>query len=170
VSSPNEYPQLPPGVAPLVGGIAAEFAAIRHDAEEAGRRSPPVITFPAQDLNFVRPETNTAGITIAAGWANYGNGTQVAAIESLGTRFFLRGVLSPVAGSLAPNTFYTIATLPTWARPIPPNYEMFDVVCGDPISSGRVDVHPDGTLVFASQFAVPLNGYVSLSGITFSTL
>lgn len=170
MSSPDQYPQLPPGVAPRVAGIASEFAAIRHDVEEAGRRSPPVITVPPPDTNYVRPETNTAGITIANGWANFGNGTQVAAIESLGTRFFLRGVLSPVAGSLAPNTFYTIATLPTGVRPIPPTYEMFTVVCGDPISSGRVDVHPDGTMSFASQFAVPLNGYVNLSGITFSTL
>lgn len=156
-----------------MAGIASEFAAIRHGVEEAVRHLPPVITFPpppVQDLNFVRPETNTAGITIAAGWANFGNGTKVAAIESLGTRFFLRGVLSPVAGSLAPNTFYTIATLPDGMRPTSTTYEMFHVVCGDPISSGRVDVHPDGTMSFASQFAVPLNGYVNLSGITFSTL
>ena len=171
MSSPNEYPQLPPGVAPYIAGIASEFAAIRHGVDEAARHSPPVITLPAQDTNFVRPESQTSYPSgIAGGWANFGNGTQVAGYEILGTRVFLRGVLSPVAGALAANTFYTIFTLPVGVRPTSTAYEMFDVVCGDPISSGRVDVHPDGTLAFASQFPVPLNGYVNLSGITFSTL
>ncbi len=173
MSSPNQYPQLPPGVAPYVAGIASEFAAIRHGVEEAVRHIPPVITFPTpppDDLNFVRPETNTAGgITIAAGWANFGSGFQLSAYEQLGTtRVFMRGVLSNVAGALAANTFYTIGTLPVGLRPAA--IEMCFVICGDPITAGRLDIHTDGTMTFASQLALPKANYVSISDVTFSTL
>jgi len=168
VSSPGQYPQLPLGVAPLVAGIASEFAAIRHDAEEAGRGSPPVITFPAQDLNFVRPETNTFGVAIAAGWANFGSGYAAAAYEQLGTRVFLRGLLSPVAGSLAAGSGYAIATLPVGVRPAA--REEFASWAGDAPGACRIDVIPDGTVFLITGGAIGVNGYVSISGITFSTL
>lgn len=170
MSSPDQYPQLPPGVAPYVAGIASEFAAIRHGVEEAVRHLPPVITFPvppADDLNFVRPETSPAGVAILAGWSNYGSGFATAAYAQLGTRVFLRGLLSP-ALALTANASYNIATLPAGVRPV--SQEMCAVVCGDFVSAGRLDIHPDGTLSFISQLAVPAGGYVSLSGATFSTL
>lgn len=170
MSSPDQYPQLPPGVAPLVAGIASEFAAIRHGVEEAVRHLPPVITFPpfpVQDTNFVRPETNTAGITIANGWANFGSGYAVAAFEQLGTRVFLRGMLSNVAGALSAGTFYAMATLPSGVRPTA--REPFSGQAGSPVVTARVDVLADGTITYYGA-AIGVNGYVSLSGINFSTL
>ena len=167
MSSPDQYPQLPPGVAPYVAGIASEFAGIRHGVEEAVRHLPPVISFPAQDTNFVRPETNTLGVAGRAGWANFGAPFAGVAYEQLGTRVFLRGVLSNIGGALAANTFYTMADLPVGVRPAAT--EPFSVQAGTPATTARVDVRADGTISYLGA-AIGINGFVCLSDINFSTL
>lgn len=177
MSSPDQYPQLPPGVAPLVAGIASEFAAIRHNVEEAVRHLPPVVNFPpfppfpVPDTNFVRPETaSAAGASIAAGWGNYGAGYQGFSYQQLGTRVFLRGLLSPTAAAVPASgsgSVNNIAFLPAGVRPAAK--EMFAVIGGDPSAIGRLDVLSDGTCQL-SGIALPLGGYVTLSGVTFSTI
>lgn len=152
-------------------GIASEFAGIRHDVEEVARRSPPVITFPpppVQDINFVRPESHAtlpAG-AFAAGWANFGAGHQPAGYETLGTRVFLRGLVSPVSTATTAGTVYAVLTLPAGVRPT--LTDTFIVLCGGPTAFGQIDVNPDGTVTFNGSAS--LNGFVSLGGVTFSTL
>lgn len=155
-------PGLPPGVALVVPGLAREFAGIRHDVEEATRRQPLVVP-PSSP-----PETHT-GFTagaFAAGWANFGAGYQPAGYEVIGTRVFLRGLISPVAAAVALPTFSVVLTLKVGVRPS--TVELFPALGGDPITLGRIDIYPNGQVQFGGN--VPLNGYVTLSGITFSTL
>jgi len=172
VSSTDQYPQLPPGVAPYVAGIASEFAAIRHGVEEAVRHLPPVITFPpfppfpVQDTNFVRPETQTA-LPFFTGWANFGSGFQTAGFEVLGTRVFLRGLVTNTAAALTAGTAYQMAALPGGA--LPTGAEIFGVIVNNSIDC-RVDVNPGGSVNIIPPVALPINSYVTLSGITFSTL
>ena len=173
MTAPN---QLPDGVAPLVGGLAAEFAGIRHGVEEAARRSPPVITFPppppppVQDTNFIRPETaSAAGVSLSAGWSNYGAGYQNVSYQMVGTRAFLRGLLTnataiPASGSGSVND---VIILPTGVRPAAS--ELLPVVGGDPVAIGRLDIYTSGVCRLFG-IALPAGGYVSLSGVTFSTI
>lgn len=168
MSSPDQYPQLPPGVAPLVAGIASEFAAIRHDAEEAGRRSPPVINFPAPDTNFVRPETAANAITFLGGWANFGSGFATGTYAKIGTRVFLDGLVSNVGGALAANSVYSIATLPVGVRPA--TQKLYGTWSGDAPSAARVDVRTDGTIIVITGGAIGVSGYVSICDLSFSTL
>lgn len=170
MTAPN---QLPDGVAPLVGGLAAEFAAIRHNVEEAARRSPPVITFPppppppVQDTNFVRPENAMTLVTaFTAPWGNNGGGYANAAYSVVGTRVFLRGV---VANSGAVGGPYAIFNLPVGFQPAA--QEMFICTIGGG-GAIRVDIYPvgNGAVAIGGGTSLPANSFLSLSGINFSTL
>ncbi len=165
---PDQYPQLPPGVAPYVAGIASEFAAIRHGVEEAVRHLPPVITFPpfpVQDTNFIRPETAPAAATFAAGWANYGSSEAALAYAQVGTRVFLRGTLSNIGGALVAGTQYLMATLPAGIHPV--GNEIYGNYCAGPNAPCRIQVDTSGGISVTGA-AIGVNGLVSISGINFS--
>jgi len=168
VSSPDQYPQLPPGVAPYVAGIASEFAAIRHGVEEAVRHLPPVITFPPFPPPPVvppssPPETQSI-LAPGAGWSNYGVGLRQLGYELIGTRVFLRGVLTN-ATAITNGGPSIMFTMPTGLRPT--ETEPFATVGGSN-AIYRVDVNSDGTVTLIGNLA--LSNFVTLSGITFSTL
>jgi len=165
VSAPDQYPQLPPGVAPYVAGIASEFAAIRHDAEEAGRRSPPVISFPPFPVVPASSPPETQSILApGAGWSNYGGGLQQLGYELIGTRVFLRGVLTNTTAITngGPSIMFTMP-----AGLIPAVTEIFATVGGSN-AIYRVDVNSNGTVDVIGN--LPLSNFVTLSGITYSTL
>ncbi len=170
MSSPDQYPQLPDGVAPRVAGIASEFAAIRHDAEEAGRRSPPVISFPpppVPDTNFIRPEgamTLVPASAFTAAWTNFGGAFPPAAYSIMGTRVFLRGT---VVTSVALTGAYKIFNLPAGFRPFYEEPFISTLGGGGAI---RIDVYPNGDVAIAPGTSINANGYVSVSGFNFSTL
>jgi len=168
---PDQYPQLPDGVAPRVGGIASEFAAIRHGVEEAARNVPPVITFPPfppfpppQVIPPSSPPETQSILAPGLGWANYGQGLQQIGYELIGTRLFLRGVLTNTTAITngGPSIMFT---MPTGLRPAVT--EIFPVMAGTNVAY-RVDINSDGTATLIGNLA--LSNYVSLSGITFSTL
>lgn len=165
---PDQYPQLPDGVAPRVRGIAGEFAAIRHDAEEAGRRSPPVISFPpppADDLNFIRPETSTAVTAFASPWTNFGGAFAPAAYATIGSRVFLRGLVLTSTNLTGP---FAIFRLPVGLRPA--TQELFVCTTGG-VGAIRVDIYPgDGSVAIGPGTSIVANSFLSLSGINFSTL
>jgi len=165
VSSPDQYPQLPDGVAPYVAGIASEFAAIRHGVEEAERRAPPVITFPPfPAIPASSPPETQSILAPGSGWSNYGSGLQQLGYELIGTRVFLRGVLTN-------NTAITnggpaiMFTMPTGLRPAA--REIFNCMGGSN-AAYRVDIAADGTVNLFGNLA--LSNYLTLSGITYSTL
>lgn len=164
MSSPDQYPQLPPGVAPYVAGIASEFAAIRHGVEEAVRHLPPVITFPPFPVIPASspPETQNT-LAPGVGWVNFGGGYQVLGYETIGPRVFLRGLLSNTTAVTngGPTIMFTMPAGLTPAGPEP----FAPLVNG---TSFRVDVRPDGTVAIYGNLAA--NSYVSVSGITYSTL
>ncbi len=171
MTSPNQYPQLPPGVAPVVAGIAGEFAAIRQGAEEAGRRSPPVITFPPfppfpppQVIPPSSPPETQSTLAPGFGWVNYGGGYQQLGYELIGTRVFLRGLISNTTAITngGPSIMFG---MPAGLRPAVT--EIFPVMAGTNVAY-RVDVNSDGTATLIGNLA--LSNYVSLSGITYSTL
>jgi len=168
LSSPDQYPQLPPGVAPYVAGLASEFAAIRHGAEEAGRRSPPVITFPPFPPPPVipassPPETQST-LAPGLGWVNYGGGYQQLGYELIGTRVFLRGLISNT-NAITNGGPSIMFGMPAGLRPVVT--EIFPVMAGTN-AAYRVDINSDGTATLIGNLA--LSNYVSLSGITYSTL
>lgn len=156
---PDQYPQLPDGVAPRVRGIASEFAAIRHGVEEADRRSPPVIPTSSP------PETSVTVTAFVAPWTNFGSGFAPAAYQTLGTRVFLRGT---VTTSAALTGAYGIFYLPAGLWPT--SQEPFACTIGGG-GAIRVDIYPsNGAVAIAPGTSIVANGYVSLSGISFSTL
>lgn len=166
------WPQLPPGLAPPVDDVRGRFEGIRADIREAVAGYPK-ITLPApppDDLNFIRPETaSAAGMTLAVGWSNYGGGYQNVSYQQVGTRVFLRGLLTnatavPASGSGSVNN---VAFLPIGVRPSA--IETFSVVGGGPVAIGLLNILTDGTCQL-SGIALPAGGYVSISGVTFSTI
>lgn len=168
MSSPDQYPQLPPGVAPYVAGIASEFAAIRQGVDEAVRHLPPVITFPPFPPPPVippssPPETQSI-LAPGAGWSNYGSGLQQLGYELIGTRVFLRGVLTN-ATAITNGGPSVMLGMPPGLRPVVT--EIFATVGGSN-TAYRVDVNSDGTVALIGN--LPVSNFVTLSGITYSTL
>ena len=160
MTAPN---QLPDGVAPRVVGLASEFAAIRHSVEEAARHSPPIVA--ADDLNFIRPETSTNVAAFVAPWANFGGGFSPAAYATIGTRVFLRGLVISLGAVTGP---YPIFHLPAGLWPA--LQELFICTIGGGAAI-RVDIYPnDGAVAIGNGTSVAANTYVSLSGLSFSTL
>ena len=164
----SPYPQLPPGVAPVVTGIAGEFAAIRQGVEEAARNSPPVITFPPfpppQVIPPSSPPETQSTLAPGFGWVNYGGGYQKLGYELIGTRVFLRGLISNTTAITngGPSVMFG---MPPGLRPAVT--EIFPVMAGTNVAY-RVDVNSDGTATLIGNLA--LSNYVSLCGITYSTL
>ncbi|GAC1364880.1 MAG: hypothetical protein NVSMB4_20460 [Acidimicrobiales bacterium] len=157
----SPYPPLPPGLAPVVDDLRSSFQHIAHDIQEAVRGYPQ-ITLPS-----ISPaETAPTAIPLAVGWTNFGSGYTGAQYQQIGTRVYLRGLVSNTGAALAANTSYTMGTLP--AGVVPTGEEEFAVWTGG--NAQRVDVLPTGALVLFTVASVPINSYVSLSGITFSTL
>jgi len=115
------------------------------------------------------PETNPVAIALASGWTNLGSGHTTAAWYRIGTRIFLRGEISNVAGPLAANTSYTVGNMPVGT--FPAGGEQFASWCGDQGQACRIDVNPAGAVVVSmGATGIGINGYLSLSGITYSTL
>jgi len=111
----------------------------------------------------VNPETQTI-LAPGAGWLNFGNGFQVLGYETIGTRAFLRGLIT--------NTLAITNGGPSVMLGIPPGLrpavtEMFNVIVNG-ATAYRVDVRPDGTVALYGN--LPVNSYISMSGITYSTL
>lgn len=165
---PDQYPQLPDGVAPRVRGITGEFAAIRHGVEEAVRHIPPVITFPPFPPPPVipassPPETQST-LAPGFGWINYGGGYQQLGYETIGSRVFLRGLISNTTAITngGPSIMFG---MPVGLRPAVT--ETFPAMAGTNVAY-RVDINSDGTATLIGNLA--LSNYVSLSGITYSTL
>jgi len=109
------------------------------------------------------PEIQTT-LNPGAGWVNYGGGLQQLGYETIGTRMFLRGVIS--------NTTAITNGGPSVMFGIPPGLrpalaEIFTVMAGSNVGT-RVDIHPDGTAALTGN--LPAGSFVSLSGITYSTL
>jgi len=166
---PDQYPELPPGVAPRMAGIASEFAAIRHGAEEAGRRSPPVITFPPFPVIPASspPETSTTvpSAAFVTPWTNFGSGYAPAAYQTIGSRVFLRGVVTTSTNLTGP---FAIFHLPAGLRPAGQEPFICDTGGGSAI---RVDIYPaDGAVAIGPNTSIAAGGIVFLSGINFSTL
>lgn len=100
----------------------------------------------------------------ATNWANYGPAFEVGSYrkDQLGI-VHLRGLVTkagaPVGGDI-------IGTLPDGYRPL--HELVFVVATGEPAASGRVDVFPNGDLVwFQGQVGEP--DFTSLDGIEFAT-
>jgi len=112
----------------------------------------------------VNPETETT-FAPGGGWANYGGQQATLAYAQIGTRVFLRGLLSNVAGPIVAGTQYLMATLPAGIHP--KTYEVFGSYCGSPDSPCRIQVDPSGG-ISVQDAAIGVNGYVSIAGINFS--
>jgi len=110
----------------------------------------------------VNPETQTV-LAPAAGWVNYGGGFQQLGYETIGTRAFLRGVVSN-ATAITNGGPYAMLTLPTGLRPA--LAEIFTVLANG--AAARVDIRTDGNVVIYGNLAA--GSFISVSGITFSTL
>jgi len=111
----------------------------------------------------VNPETQTT-LGPGFGWVNYGNGFQQLGYELIGTRVFLRGLISNT-NAITNGGPSIMFGMPLGLRPA--LTEIFNVV-GLGNTSYRVDVRPDGTVAVTGNLAA--NGFLSVSGITFSTL
>jgi len=111
----------------------------------------------------VNPETQTI-LAPGFGWLNYGGGYQPLGYELIGTRVFLRGLISNTTAITngGPSIMFG---MPAGLRPAVT--EIFTVMAGTN-AAYRVDIHPDGTAALTGNLAV--SNYVSLSGITYSTL
>ncbi len=111
----------------------------------------------------VAPETQST-LAPGVGWANYGGGYQQLGYETIGTRVFLRGLISNLNAITngGPSVMFTMP-----AGLAPPAPEVFNVMAGNNVAT-RVDIHPDGTVALIGN--LPVSNYVSLSSITYSTL
>jgi len=98
------------------------------------------------------------------GWVNYGGGYQQLGYELIGTRVFLRGLVSNALAITngGPSVMFSMPT-----GLVPAVAEIFNVMAGQNVAS-RVDVRSDGTVALTGNLAA--NNYVSVSGITYSTL
>ena len=101
--------------------------------------------------------TGWDGLSFGSGWANYGGGEQTGQVKKVGDLIFLRGLVYRFTGSGT-----TIATLPAGLRPAAYSRFVQETATG----VGRVDVHPDGTVVFVSGGS----GWVCLDRIVFSVV
>jgi hypothetical protein len=97
------------------------------------------------------------GLSFGSGWGDYGGGEQTGQYKKIGDLVLLRGLVTRSSG-----VGTTIATLPSGYRPAAYSRFVQETVSG----VGRVDVHPDGTVIFTSGGS----GWVCLDRIAFSTL
>ncbi len=111
----------------------------------------------------VNPETQTT-LAPGFGWLNYGGGYQQLGYETIGSRVFLRGLISNT-NAITNGGPSLMFTMPAGLRPTVT--EIFTVMAGTNVAY-RVDIHPDGTVYLTGNLAV--SNFVSLSGITYSTL
>jgi len=111
---------------------------------------------------WVNPETQTT-LAPGVGWANFGPGNQQLGYETIGTRVFLRGLISNLSAITngGPSVMFT---MPAGLRPSAT--ELFNVIAAG--SPYRLDAHGDGTFNLIGN--IPANSYISVSGITYSTL
>jgi len=111
---------------------------------------------------LVSPETQTI-LAPGAGWVNFGFGFQQLGYETIYPRVFLRGVISNGVAITngGPSTMFG---MPPGLRPAAT--EVFTVIANG--AAYRVDINNAGLVVLTGN--LPANSYVSLSGITFSTL
>jgi hypothetical protein len=104
-------------------------------------------------------------VSFGTNWSNYGGGYQSVQYKQFGDQVYLRGLAnSPGVNSWT--TYPTIFTLPEGSRP--PNRLVFTQTGGSTDAAIRVDINSNGTVQwFASGSKT---GYISLDGISFSTL
>jgi len=114
----------------------------------------------------ITPETVTPVTAFTSPWQNYNSvpGFAPAAYYTIGTRVFLRGLMQTTSALSGP---YAIFTLPVGFRPA--YNEFFSCSMGGS-TSGRLDVGSDGTVGAGAGVSFPAQGFLSLSGISFSTL
>jgi len=101
--------------------------------------------------------------TFASGWANYGGG--FAPCDFWKDQFgmvHIRGLVTKSGG--VPAAGNTIMTLPEGYRPRAPL--LFSVISGEPGGIGRVDVNPDGNVLWMVGQTTETD-FTSLSGISF---
>jgi len=121
-------------------------------------------------LNARYPPIETSTVVpvaaFAPSWTNFGGGYAPAAYATIGTRVFLRGLVTTSAALSGPST---ILTLPAGFQPA--KQELFVCTLGGG-SSIRVDVFSvgNGSVAIGQGASVAAGTFLSLSGINFSTL
>lgn len=101
------------------------------------------------------------GLSLAAGWANYGAGYDAAAYRKENGRVHLRGLVTRTDG--VPPARSAIGTLPAGYRP--PQRMIFAVNGGPQVV--RVDVAPNGQVIWVSG-TLAEKDYTSLDTISFA--
>jgi len=112
---------------------------------------------------LVSPETQTI-LAPGAGWVNFGFGFQQLGYETIYPRVFLRGVISNSI-AITNGGPSVMLGMPPGLRPAAT--EVFSVIVGGD-AARRVDINNAGAVALTGNLAA--NSYVSLSGITYSTL
>jgi hypothetical protein len=103
------------------------------------------------------------GVTFETNWSNYGSGYQSVQYKKFGDRVYLRGLATSNANSWT--TYPTIFTLPVGSRP--PARLIFEQTGNNSVAV-RVDITSSGSVQWVAAGAG--SGYISLDGISFSTL
>ena len=103
------------------------------------------------------------GVTFGTNWTNYGVGHQSVQYKKFGDQVYLRGLATSGINSWA--TYPTMSVLPAGYKP--PARLIFAQV-GNNSAFVRVDIDSNGTVLWTAGGTSP--GYISLNGISFSTL
>lgn len=114
------------------------------------------------------PLSPVFGVAILAGWGNYGSGwSDVGVTRSSNKRVHLHGLLRRTGATLTGNAQYDVFTLPLGYRP-PARY-LGPVIVSRASGQlmGRVSIYPNGEVKIQCEDGFPLNGYVSLDGVSF---
>lgn len=156
------------GSAAALGGVISCTSSLRPSSPYAG------MVIWETDTKLLRVYNGSAWETVGAtagtwtamplgnSWANFGGGNQVAQYRKLGDMVQLRG-------AIASGTFNTtITTLPSGFRPPANIWAAAGLLAGT--GWGRINIGADGTVVVDNTTTgTPTNGYLSLTGIAFST-
>ena len=102
-------------------------------------------------------------VSSGSNWQNYGSGYQTAQYKKFGDQVYLRGLATSNANSWT--TYPTILTLPVGYRP--PARLIFEQTGNNSVAV-RVDITSSGLVQWVAAGAG--SGYISLDGISFSTL
>jgi hypothetical protein len=107
--------------------------------------------------NATNTPFSTAALTFSGSWVNFGSGFSTAKASKLGRFVSVEGLIKSGAASGA------MAILPVGYRPT----EQLIFLCQCSGGQQRIDVQPDGQIVFGGEGTGTPSTYLSLAGINF---